>query len=291
MKRRERFFRLGMYLLLMVAVALIATAVTMRLAIHGAEVSVPDLSNQTLPEARLRAQSAHLSTSIDGRYYSGDVPAGHVLTQIPAGGTVVRRGWRVRISESLGPRKVAIPDVVGQPERISSIRIRRLGLELGTVAHLPFQSENPDVVLAQNPPASSTDISRPRVSILIADAPAAAEVSYVMPDFVGQLLETADDAIRRAGLHLARQQPQTPAPAASTAAVTSADSGNATTAQAPAAPTQPAATPAQAPAATSAPAPSEVASPRIPSGTITAQFPPAGSRVDADTLIRLTASQ
>lgn len=289
MKRRERFFRLGMYLLLMVVVALTSTAVTMRLAIHGAEVSVPDLANLTLPDARQRVQSAHLSTSVDGRYYSSDVPAGNVLTQIPAAGTVVRRGWRVRISESLGPRKVAIPDVVGQPERISSIRIRRLGLELGSVAHLPFQSEDPDVVLAQNPPASSTDISRPRVSILIADPPAVAEVSYVMPDFVGQLLVTADDAIRRAGLHLARQPPQSPAPTAPTAlpaVVTSADPSNANFPAA-AAPAPAAA----APAPTSASAPTQEVTPHIPSGTITGEFPVAGSRVDAETLIRLTVSQ
>jgi beta-lactam-binding protein with PASTA domain len=287
MKRRIRFFRLGMYLLLLIAVALVSTAITMRLAIHGAEVSVPDLSNLSVVDARQRAQSAHLSTNIDGRYYSNDVPAGHVLTQIPAAGTVVRRGWRVRVSESLGPRKVPIPDVVGQPERISSIRIRRLGLELGSVAHLPFQSEDPGAVLAQNPPASSSDVSRPRVSILIADPPADTEITYVMPDFVGQMRATAEDAIQRAGLHVVRQ-PQLSAPAAlptgPTAAVVPLFSGNANSV-----PTTPL-------AATTAPAVAAVDSaaqhpPTIPAGTITAQFPAAGSRVDAQTSIRLTVSQ
>jgi beta-lactam-binding protein with PASTA domain len=286
MKPRIRFFRLGMYLLLLTAVALVSTAITMRFAIHGAEVSVPDLSNLTVPEARQRALSAHLSTNVDGRYYSNDVPVGHVLTQIPAAGTVVRRGWRVRVSESLGPRKVPIPDVVGQPERISSIRIRRLGLELGSVAHLPFQSENPGAVLAQDPPASSSDVSRPRVSILIADSPDDTEISYVMPDFVGQMQATAEDAIQRAGLHLARP-PQLPAPAASpvaSAAVAPLYSGNANN------------VPTTALAATTVPAVGAVNDaaqhpPTVPVGTITAQFPAAGSRVDAQTSIRLTVAQ
>ena len=287
MKPRIRFFRLGMYLFLLIAVALVSTAITMRLAIHGAEVSVPDLSNLTVTEARQRALSAHLSTNVDGRYYSNDVPVGHVLTQIPAAGTVVRRGWRVRVSESLGPRKVPIPDVVGQPERISSIRIRRLGLELGSVAHLPFQSENPGAVLAQDPPANSSDVSRPRVSILIADSPVDTEISYVMPDFVGQMQATAEDAIQRAGLHLARP-PQLPAPApspvASAAAVAPLFSGNANNV-----PT----TPLAAPTAPAVGAVNDAAQhpPAVPAGTITAQSPAAGSRVDAQTSIRLTVAQ
>jgi eukaryotic-like serine/threonine-protein kinase len=287
MKPRIRFFRLGMYLLLLIAVALVSTAITMRLAIHGAEVSVPDLSNLTVPEARQRAQSAHLSTNVDGRYFSNDVPVGHVLTQIPAAGTVVRRGWRVRVSESLGPRKVPIPDVVGQPERISSIRIRRLGLELGSVAHVPYQSENPGAVLAQDPPASSSDVSRPRVSILIADSPDDTEISYVMPDFVGQMQATAEDAIQRAGLHLARP-PQLPAsaasPVASAAPAAPLYSGNANN------------VPTTALAATTVPSVGAVNDaaqhpPTVPAGTITAQFPAAGSRVDAQTSIRLTVAQ
>ena len=281
MKRSVRFFRLGLYLLLMVVVALTATAISMRLAIHGAEVSVPDLSAMTLADARQHAQSSHLSLEIDGRYYSNDIAAGHVLTQLPASGTVVRRGWRIRVSESLGPRKVAIPDVVGQPERISSIRIRRLGLELGSVAHIPFPSDDPDVVLAQDPPANSADISRPRVSLLIADPPAASDVSYVMPDLVGQMVGTATDAIARAGLHVAPQlTPSSPAPVAadlSSSAATTA-SGVSASATTPT-PTAPIAVPDN-----TIPQPTAA----VPAGTILSQSPAAGSRVDAQTLIRLT---
>lgn len=280
MRPRPRFFRLLLYALFMALVALSSTAITMHFAIHGAEVGIPDLLALTVADARQRAQANHLSIELDGRYYSADVPAGRVLTQRPTPGTVVRRGWRVRVSESLGPRKVAIPDVVGQPERISSIRIRRLGLELGSVAHLSFQSSDPDVVLAQSPPANTGDVSRPRVSILIADAPAAAEVSYAMPDFVGQLLGTAQAAAQRIGLHSSSQLLQPPAaltPAAPLASMTPA--ANATPNLPPAALTPTADSAQQHPVSTAIP------------GTITAQYPAPGSRVDAQTPIRFTVVQ
>jgi beta-lactam-binding protein with PASTA domain len=287
---RRNFFRLGLYLLLMVMVALASTAVTMRLAIHGAEVSVPDLSNLTLADARQRAQSAHLSIDLSGQYYSNEIPAGHVLTQRPAPGTVVRHGWRIRVSESLGPRQVPIPDVVGQPERISSIRIRRLGLELGSVAHLPFPSE-PDVVMAQNPPANSSDIARPRISILIADEPAATAASYVMPDFVGRPREAARDAIQRAGLRLAPQAPiSPPAPSAPAPLAPAPVSEQAVAPATSAAAGAPSSAPTPAPGAPAENVAQPQPSPSIP-GMVTGQFPPAGSRVDAQTLIRLVISQ
>lgn len=275
MKPRVRIFRFVMYFLLMALVALISTVITMRLAIHGREVTIPDVGGQTIAEARQRAQANHLAVEIDGRYFSDSAPAGRVLTQLPAAGTVVRRGWRIRVSESLGPRRVPIPDVVGEPERVSSIRIRRLGLELGSVARLPYPSQQSDVVIAQEPPANGSDASRSHISILIADQPAPDSVAYVMPDFVGQMLSTAEAAVQRAGLRVAPQ----PQPQATSAAI----SAPAPVAQASPGPAAGLPTPA-------AQVPQHPPVEGIP-GSITGQSPPAGSRVDATTLIHFTVIQ
>ena len=55
---------------------------------------------------------------------------------MPLGGTQVRRGWSIRVAESLGPQRIAIPNVLGQSERAAEINIRRRGLDMGTVASL-----------------------------------------------------------------------------------------------------------------------------------------------------------
>ena len=120
------FFRLVLAGLALAMAGLVSAVVTMRLAIHGAEVKVPDIQGLTVSEAVHKTANMGLNLGIDNKYYSVDVPAGRVLAQSPLPGAIVRREWRMRVTESLGPQRVAIPKVVGQQERVAAIEVRRL---------------------------------------------------------------------------------------------------------------------------------------------------------------------
>ena len=154
------FFQVGSLVMLLVAAALLAAVTTMHFAIHGAEVQVPALKGMTVAEARSQTSGMGLNLEVDNRYYSGDVAAGHILSQSPAAGTVVRREWRVRLAESLGPQKVEVPEVVGLDERVAALRLRRVGLEAGMTARLPWGKAAEGTVLAQDPPAHAQGIAR-----------------------------------------------------------------------------------------------------------------------------------
>src|ERR1035437_2832117 len=132
------FFQVASLVLLLVAVALLAALTTMHFAIHGAEVQVPLLKGMTVAEARSQTAGLGLNLNVDNRYYSADVAAGHILTQSPVVGTVVRREWRVRVAESLGPQTVDVPQAVGRDERVAALELRRVGLGVGTTARLPW---------------------------------------------------------------------------------------------------------------------------------------------------------
>jgi beta-lactam-binding protein with PASTA domain len=84
-------FQVASLLMVLVAVALLAAITTMHFAIHGAEVQVPALKGMTVEQARSETAGMGLNLDVDNRYYSGDVAAGHILTQSPEPGTVVRR--------------------------------------------------------------------------------------------------------------------------------------------------------------------------------------------------------
>jgi beta-lactam-binding protein with PASTA domain len=201
-----RFFRFILGIMVLATVALVAALTTMRFAIHGAEVSVPDLSGITLPEAVNKTSLIGLNLDVENRFYSTEVPSGHILAQLPAPGTVVRRGWHMRVTESLGPQRVSIPNLVGQRERAAAINVHRAGLELGTQAYMPTDRAQPDTVIAQSPPANATGVDRPRVSLLISQPPPPSATSYVMPGFVGQNITPALQIVLRAGLKLAPVQ-------------------------------------------------------------------------------------
>jgi beta-lactam-binding protein with PASTA domain len=256
--RINRFFNIVLGALAMLVVALLSAFITMRLAIHGREVKVPDLTGLTLADASKQTRSHGLILTLENRFYSPNTPPGHILAQSPAPGVTVRRQWAVRVTESLGAQQVAIPDVLGQSERTASINIRRLGLELGAVAHVAAPGE-PGVVIAQTPAPNAAGVDRPRVSLLLSE-PAQAESpdAFVMPSLAGLTLAGAAARAYAAGLR-----------------IVSAEELN---------------TPTQAPAAAPDAAQPSTASPGSPStappatqsvsiGTVIAQTPPPGHRV------------
>jgi beta-lactam-binding protein with PASTA domain len=197
------FFQAASLLMLLVVVAMLAAITTMHLVIHGAEVKVPDLKGMTVAQARSEAAGMGLNLNVDNRYYSAEVGAGHILTQSPAPGTVVRREWRVRISESLGPQKVDVPNTVGTDVRVAAMRLRRIGLETGTIARLPESGTADSTVIAQDPPAHAQGIEGPTVNLLVAAPEDDTPDRYVMPDFTGVPIVAAQAQLAKVGIQSA----------------------------------------------------------------------------------------
>jgi eukaryotic-like serine/threonine-protein kinase len=251
-----RAFQFGLILLMLATLAMISAIVTMHFAIHGAEVTVPSFKGLTVAEATNKAVSLGINLSVDNHYYSIDIPAGHIVGQIPSPGTIVRRAWHVRLIESLGPQKIAVPNLEGLDQRVASIQIRRADLQIGTIAQMPWAYAPEDTVIAQNPAPGSASVARPYVSMLIATPPVASNPMFVMPDLTGQLYSAAAVAIERAGLKLAPEQTLQPV----------------------------------VPPVSGAPAAQPIA-PVIPAGTVVKQSPQPGQPVDASTPIELTVEQ
>jgi len=174
--------------------------VTMQFAIHGAEVQVPALKGMTVADALSETAGLGLNLDVDNRYYSGDVAAGHIVSQSPPAGTVVRREWHVRVAESLGPQKVDVPDTVGLDERVASLELRRAGLEVGEISRLPSKTAAEGTVLAQDPPAHAQGIAQPSVNLLVAAPDDATPDAYVMPDLTGWPISSANAVLSQVGI-------------------------------------------------------------------------------------------
>jgi len=186
----------------LIIVALISALTAMRFAIHGREVTVPEMRGKAPAEARRLAEARGLDAGVEREYYSPTVPEGKVLSQMPAAGTVVRRGWQVRLALSLGPQRVAIPQVVGDSLRAAQITIAQRGLDLASKANIEFPSATAGQVMAQDPPPNASDVAAPKVSLLVAEAPTPR--SYVMPSFVGRPLGSITQALKDAGFSVGK---------------------------------------------------------------------------------------
>lgn len=255
-----RFLRFVTRSLILLLIALFSALASMRFAIHGREARVPNVKGLSLLKAQETANRAGLSVFVEDKFYSSYVPEGSVISQIPAANSRVRRGGRVRVAESIGPLRVAIPDLVGQTELAATLNLRRRGLDAVMIPGVAVSNSFPDQVIAQVPSAGTTEFTSPKVSLLLAQPAKATE--YVMPNFVGRQLADAKDKIARAGLQLASVT------IARASAPLNSDGSPPGASTAPAAPS------------------------RAPIwGTIAAQSPPAGSRVTSESQIRLAVAQ
>lgn len=196
----KSFFRLVLLALVLLVVALVSALTAMRLAIHGHEVAVPDLEGKSPAAARMIAEQNGLELSVERQYYSPTIPEGKILSQLPHAGSQVRRGWQVRVAESLGPQRVAIPNLQGQSERVANINIRRRGLDVGAVAQMQSPDTPDGQVLAQAPPPNASGVSAPKISLLLAAT--SQPQSLVMPSFVGQPLGAVTQTVQDAGMHV-----------------------------------------------------------------------------------------
>jgi beta-lactam-binding protein with PASTA domain len=255
MKSRSiaNFLQVASLLLLLILVALLSAIAAVHFAIHGAEVQVPALKGLTVADARSETAGLGLNLDVDNRYYSADVAAGHILSQSPAAGTVVRRQWQVRVAESLGSQKVDVPDTVGSNSQTAQFELRRAGLEVGDIAELPYAGAQEGTVIAQDPSPHAQDIERPTVSLLVAAPDDESSGGYIMPDLTGRLVTSAQAALARAGLQASVRYVDVP--------VAPVGSGSAM-------PTLP-----------------------VKPGSVLSQTPPAGSHIDRGTAVSLTAAK
>ena len=74
-----RAFRFLFVLFILAGLALLSAITTMHFAIHGAEVTIPSFKGLTVSQATEKALSLGLNIGVESRYYSVDVPEGHIV--------------------------------------------------------------------------------------------------------------------------------------------------------------------------------------------------------------------
>src|SRR5215475_2073922 len=190
---REKLEALGQTALLifiLASAAFLSAITAMRIAIHGREVTMPNLVGKNVSEANGMLRSRGLVLRVADRVYS-DSPINVVVRQTPPAGLLMKMSQQAHVVLSLGQRQLEIPLLEGNSLRVSRIELLRAGLQVGEVSTLNLPDETVDTVVQQNPRPGS-GAATPRVDVLISQGPR--DIAYVMPHMVG-LTET--DAAHR----------------------------------------------------------------------------------------------
>jgi serine/threonine-protein kinase len=177
-ERLEWLTRMTFLLFILGAAAFLSAITAMRVAIHGREVTMPNLVGKNVSEASHLLQSRGLVLRVADRIYS-DQPINVVVRQTPPSGLLMKVSQQAHVVLSLGQRQLQIPLIEGNSLRASRIRG---GLQVGEVTAVSMPDQPMDSVVIQTP-RPGAGASSPRVDVLVSQGPR--ENTYVMPHLIG----------------------------------------------------------------------------------------------------------
>ena len=180
-ERLEWLSRMTLLVFILTSAAFLSAITAMRIAIHGREVTMPNLVGKNVSEANKMLLSRGLMLRVADRIYS-DQPINVVVRQTPPAGLLMKVSQQAHVVLSLGQRQLRIPLVEGNSLRASRIELLRQGLQVGEVAGVTMADQPVDTIVIQNPKPGA-GAATPRVDVLISQGPR--DTAYVMPHLVG----------------------------------------------------------------------------------------------------------
>ena len=180
-ERLEWLTRMSVLVFILASAAFLSAITAMRIAIHGREVTMPNIVGKNVSEASPMLQSRGLVLRVADRIYS-DQPINVVVRQTPTAGLLMKVSQQAHVVLSLGQRQLHIPLLEGNSLRASRIELLRAGLQVGEVSGVTMSEQPADAVVIQNPKPGA-GAATPRVDVLVSQGPR--EAAYVMPHLVG----------------------------------------------------------------------------------------------------------
>jgi eukaryotic-like serine/threonine-protein kinase len=129
------------------------TPVTLELSRGPQEVAVPDVLGDPEATALRTLRAARFDVLVTPRQDKRD--PGAILGQEPSGGVSVPVGSSVRLVVDRAPKRVTVPDVVGDAQQAASTTVSRAGLPVAFRTREVRQAARDGLVLAQSPAAGA----------------------------------------------------------------------------------------------------------------------------------------
>jgi beta-lactam-binding protein with PASTA domain len=192
---------------------------------EGFTTTVPNVIGATHSAARTAITEASLNVASIGTQHSNTVPAGSVISQNPAAGSlfilnvdpVADPNPAVDLLVSLGPATVTVPDIVGLTQTEAALAVTTAGMSVGDFTLANSDTVQAGLVISQSPlpGTSTTSVSAVQLTVslgpvatgtvdlpsssLLSDAYAAVSTGYSIKmrdtTFVGTASFTLDKAV------------------------------------------------------------------------------------------------
>lgn len=173
---------------LLIFLFFLAFGISFLYSIKSGSIVVPDVKGKSLDEAEKILKERNLQYVLDMSLsgYSEKVPQGHILAQEPRGGYSIKGAGIIKIGISLGPPKMAIPNLVGKFLYEAELYLKSQNLKIGKISYVDSCREE-SLILAQYPQGNSMAPADVVIDLLVSKP--SNLCSYVMPDLVSKNYE------------------------------------------------------------------------------------------------------
>lgn len=137
----------------------------------------------------------------EGRY-NASIDSGKVLVQLPVAGRMAKLGRTVKLTRSLGPRQVEIPDLRGKSQKQATISLTRAGLVQGEIVKGAHQSIPRGVVIRTIPIAGEKVHIGDTVKVVISAGVTTGKT--LLPNFAGEQIDEVYPKLEKLGFVVGR---------------------------------------------------------------------------------------
>lgn len=157
------------------------------------EAVVPDLTNLTEEQAIAKLKEVGLTLEVADKVPNKDVPAGQIIKQEPKANQKNKVINPVRVTISEGPRKVVVPNLIGESYERVDLLLEKDGLKEGELTQ-EYSDYPQGLVIRQSIEAGTSVDEGQKIDYVISIGPE----SFLMPNYVGKSIdEVTTDLIEK----------------------------------------------------------------------------------------------
>ena len=197
---KKRKFRVR-YMILLASIVLVAASLIWILSRTPATIAIPDVSGQTVAEAKETLKKANFEIGEEKSEASEKVEEGRIIRTDPGAGTGRKEGTKINLVVSSGKQSFQLSNYIGRKSTdvIAELKQKKVPENLIKIEEEESSESEAGTVLRQSPAAGTTyDLSKASTITLTV---AKKVTSVAMPSYIGSSLEfTKNNLVQIVGI-------------------------------------------------------------------------------------------
>lgn len=165
---------------------------------HGDIVTVPDVTEMKLEDAKKMLRSMKLNPYIELYDFDPTVPENYIFKQEPIPGTESKFSRRVKLWVSKGQKKIPIPYLAGLPFVQAENILQRFELKTAKIESVESDSLPPGRVIRTEPNSNTLVTKHTGINIIISKG--SGKEGFPMPSLFGRNISEVEKPLKEMGL-------------------------------------------------------------------------------------------